>query len=90
MKEKLTAPEIDNLISMLNSSDKDTILLALSIILSRSYKLTRQLNTAIYRARLVQREILNKLKHWDENFLKTHLDKCIGALERYKNKIRAV
>jgi hypothetical protein len=89
MKQRLTINEVDNLISMLNSSDKDTILLALSIILSRSYKSIR-LNTAIYNARLAQREILNEFKRWDEDFLKTHLDRCIRALERYKKKIRAV
>lgn len=88
MKERLTAPEVDNLISMLNSSDKDTILLAFSIILSKSYKSTRQLNTAIYRARLAQREYLRHDRILD--YFEGHLKACIEALERYKKKIRAV
>lgn len=97
MKQRLTINEVDNLISMLNSSDKDTILLALNIILSRSYKSTMQLNTAIYNARITFNAYKKYFKseypdQWT-NFMieaKNSRKKCIEALERYKEKIRAV
>lgn len=95
MKQRLTINEVDNLISMLLSSDSDTFLLALSIILAKSFKTTKQLNTAIYNARVAYVSFKEYFKKGDDscwnklNKADDHRKKCIAALERYKKKIRA-
>lgn len=85
MKPRLSLNECDGLIQLLKSEDEENVNLACQILLSKSYKTTMQLRTAIYRARLIlkNRDVPNPYGQ----FMIGDKGMCILALKRYKQKL---
>lgn len=86
MKPYLTLEECQSIINLIESSDEETQTLGLNILISKSFKPTPSLKTAIYNAQNILRIRKNGGMCYP-NRIEWYENELIKALKRYQNKL---
>ena len=86
MKPYLTIDECKSIIDLINSSDEENYLLGLNILVSKSFKTTPSLRTAVYNAQNLLRIRKNGGTHYSPR-IEWNITELIKALIRYQNKL---
>ena len=88
MKPYLTVDETKSILDLVKSNDWECVLLGLNILISKSFKTTASLKTAVYNARCLLRERKKyPVAHYTYMSMR-YKNRMCAALDRYIEKIK--